>query len=39
MTYDPGYASAFTGDTFEGREDKEYWQALDKLQSFFKHGA
>lgn len=39
LTYEPDYESEFTGETFEGREDKEYWQGLDKLQAFFKYGA
>lgn len=36
MMYDPNYVSSFTGKTFEDREDKEYWQGMDKIQSFFK---
>lgn len=36
MMYDPNYVSHFTGKTFEDREDKEYWQGMDKIQSFFK---
>jgi len=37
MVYEPEYKSQFTGETFEGREDKEYWQGLDKIQAFFKY--
>lgn len=36
MVYEPNYVSNFTGKTFEGREDKEYWQGMDKIDSFFK---
>ena len=36
MMYEPDYVSNFTGKTFEDREDKEYWQGMDKIQSFFK---
>jgi len=36
MMYDPNYVSSFTGKTFEDREDKEYWQGMDKIQAFFK---
>jgi hypothetical protein len=36
MMYEPNYVSNFTGETFEGREDKEYWQGMDKIDSFFK---
>ena len=37
IVYEPEYTSQFTGETFEGREDKEYWQGLDKIQAFFKY--
>ena len=37
MMYDPDYTSQFTGKSFEGTEDKEYWQGLDKIQAFFKY--
>lgn len=37
MMYDPEYTSQFNGKSFEGREDKEYWQGLDKIQAFFKY--
>jgi len=36
MMYEPTYVSNFTGKSFEGREDKEYWQGMDKIDSFFK---
>jgi hypothetical protein len=36
--YDPEYESEFTGKTFEGREDKEYFQGCDKIDSYFKYG-
>jgi hypothetical protein len=39
MVYEPEYKSQFTGETFEGREDKEYWQGLDKIQAFFKYSS
>lgn len=37
MMYEPNYIGQFSGKTFEGREDKEYWQGLDKIQAFFKY--
>lgn len=39
MVYEPEYKSQFNGKTFEGREDKEYWQGLDKIQAFFKYSS
>lgn len=39
MSYDPYYRSKFTGDSFEGVEDKEYKQGMDKIQAFFKYGS
>jgi hypothetical protein len=39
MVYEPEYVSQFSGETFEGREDKEYWQGLDKIQAFFKYSS
>lgn len=37
MVYDPEYKSQFTGKSFEGQEDKEYFQGLDKIEAFFKY--
>lgn len=37
IMYEPEYTSQFDGKTFEGRDDKEYWQGLDKIQAFFKY--
>lgn len=38
IRYERDYTGKFTGDTFEGTEDKEYWQARDKIAAFFKYG-
>lgn len=39
MMYEPEYIGQFTGKTFEGIEDKEYWQGLDKIDAFFKYSS
>lgn len=37
IKYNPNYKSGFDGTSFKGRQDKEYWQAWDKINSFFKY--
>lgn len=36
--YDPSYISPFRGESYEGKEDKEYFQVQDKIDAFFKYG-
>lgn len=36
IKFDPEYTSAFDGSTFTG-EHKVRWQAMDKIQDFFKY--
>jgi hypothetical protein len=38
INYNPNYKSGFDGSSFEQTKDKEYYQALDKIASFFKYG-
>jgi hypothetical protein len=37
IKYNPSYKSGFDGSSFKDRRDKEYWQAWDKINSFFKY--
>ena len=37
ITYNPDYISVFEGVTFENMDDKEYYQARDKISAFFKY--
>ena len=36
--YNPNYKSGFDGSSFEHIKDNEYYQAKDKIASFFKYG-
>ena len=38
INYNPNYKSGFDGSDFEHIKDKEYYQAKDKIASFFKYG-
>jgi hypothetical protein len=37
IKYNPNYKSGFDGASFKDRKEKEYWQAWDKINSFFKY--